>query len=75
MFNKQIINALIIVAPLVLAYPATAHAYVDPGVVGTFFQIIFILFFGTFFFWLTKPFKYIGLLIKKILGKLNKSKK
>jgi len=59
---------------LIVIYPSTAYAYIDPGITGLLFQTVFAFIFGIVFVWIIRPFKYLIIFIKKIksLFHLNK---
>ena len=61
-------------AIFLLLTPSKAHAYVDPGIVGMMFQAVFTFLFGTVFFWITKPFKYIASVFNKLKSRFSSSK-
>ncbi len=48
-----------------LSYPKCLYAYVDPGIIGTAFQLVYFLVFGVLLAWLVKPFTYLKRLFQK----------
>jgi len=55
--------------------PSLAHAYVDPGIVGAFFQVVFVVIFGSLLAFIVKPFEYIKSLFRKNKSKPKSPKK
>ena len=47
-------------------YPGIAHAYVDPGFLGSLYQMIYMFIFGVAAAWVLKPFRYISALYKRM---------
>ena len=54
---------------MVALLPSVAHAYVDPGLLGTFYQAIYALVFGVIVSWVIRPWH----LVKAWLGKARQS--
>ena len=59
-------RATAVLVVLAVFFPGVALAYVDPGVVGMLFQLIFVFVFGFFLTVVTKPVQ----LVKRALVKL-----
>ena len=56
---------------LILALtPAVAHAYVDPGFLGSLYQMIYMFVFGVAAAWVLKPFRYLSSLLKRVKTRL-----
>jgi len=55
---------------LVLSIPAPAHAYVDPGFLGSLYQMAYILVFGVVAGWVLRPYRYITSVFKRLKGRL-----
>jgi len=49
--------------------PATAHAYVDPGFLGSLYQMAYVLVFGVLAGWVLRPYRYITSMFKKLTGR------
>jgi len=59
---------------LTAIYPSAAHAYVDPGITGMFFQAVFAFVFGILFVWFMKPYKYFLTVARRIKSVFLKKK-
>lgn len=63
---KRLFQRTIILALLVwVGWPTEAHAYVEPGILSTLFQLAYILIFGLIAAWLFRPFRYLKSLLKR----------
>ena len=75
MKNKINIYAFLLLI-IIFALPSLAHAYVDPGIIGAFFQVIFVVIFGSVLAFVTKPWRFIkSLFIKNKPKKTEKKEK
>ncbi len=55
-------------------FPARAHAYIDPGLLGSLYQIIYVLIFGVLAGWVLRPFKYISMKYKELKTRFSTKK-
>lgn len=66
---KQSLKTSLILA-LLLFCPRPAAAYVDPGVVGSLYQIIYVVVFGALLGFVARPYKYLTSLFDRLKKKL-----
>ena len=59
---------------IIFLLPTIAYGYVDPGVLGILFQVIFAFTFGSVLICLIKPYKYIIKVIQKIKSRFDSKK-
>jgi hypothetical protein len=62
---------IFLLALLFWALPERAHAYVDPGLLGSLYQIIYVFVFGILAGWVLRPFKYISAKYKELKTRLS----
>jgi len=43
---------------LLILYPTPAWAYVDPGIMASLYQLVYVLIFGVLLGWIIKPYRY-----------------
>lgn len=55
-------------------FPEKAHAYVDPGLLGSLYQIIYIFIFGVLAGWVLRPFKFISMKFKALKSRFSRKK-
>ncbi|MCP4216133.1 MAG: hypothetical protein GY765_15900 [bacterium] len=67
--KKRIVTGIYSAALLTITLPQALHAYVDPGIIGMLFQAGFAILFGFLLAVVTKPFRLIRNLWRKITGK------
>jgi len=60
------LQRIFFLALLFWAVPERAHAYVDPGLLGSLYQIIYVFVFGILAGWVLRPFKYISAKYKEL---------
>jgi len=55
-------------------YPERAHAYVDPGLLGSLYQILYVFIFGVLAGWVLRPFKFISMKVKALKSRFSAKK-
>jgi hypothetical protein len=55
-------------------FPERAHAYVDPGLLGSLYQMIYVLIFGVLAGWVLRPFKFISMKFKALKSRFSRKK-
>lgn len=58
---------------LVVFFATPAYAYVDPGFLGSLYQMVYMLIFGVFAGWVLRPYRYIAALFHKLKSRLKKT--
>lgn len=71
---KRIHAVVAVVFLMLLFYPSLSYAYIDPGIVGLFFQTVVAFIFGVLLFWFTKPIRYIKSLYLKMKERFSSTK-
>jgi hypothetical protein len=66
--KKRIVYGIFSVVLIILTLPRPLFAYVDPGIIGMLFQAGFAIIFGFLLVIVTKPFKMIRSLYRKLRG-------
>ncbi len=61
---------IVFAAMIWVFYPGVAQAYVDPGFLGSLYQMIYMFIFGVAAAWVLKPFRYISALYKRMKDRL-----
>jgi len=64
----------LLVAIALWSFPERTHAYVDPGLLGSLYQIIYILIFGVLAGWVFRPFKFISMKFKELKSWFSRKK-
>ena len=49
------------------SYNQTAFGYVDPGIVGSLYQMLYVLVFGVIAAWVLKPWKWLKHMFQKLI--------
>ncbi len=50
----------------ILIFPDSAYGYVDPGIIASMFQTIYVVVFGVLLVWVTRPYKCLLSVFRKI---------
>jgi hypothetical protein len=50
--------------------PGYAYAYVDPGFLGSLYQIVYMLIFGVLAGWVLRPYKYLVAMFEKLKARI-----
>jgi NhaP-type Na+/H+ and K+/H+ antiporter len=58
------------IALALLAEPQACWAYVDPGIIASLYQIVFVVIFGTVFAWVSRPMRFISYHWHRLRGTL-----
>lgn len=56
---------LVVLVVLFVVTPTLAWAYVDPGILGVLYQLVYVFFFGTLVAWLLRPWRYLKVLFER----------
>ena len=64
----------LLMAIAIWTFPERAHAYVDPGLLGSLYQIIYIFIFGVLAGWVLRPFKFISMKLKALKSRFSGKK-
>ena len=64
----------LLVAIVFWTFPERAHAYIDPGLLGSLYQIIYIFIFGVLASWVLRPFKFISMKFKELKSRFSRKK-
>ena len=62
---KRTFRFLIAGAVLGLLVPSTAHAYIDPGILASLYQALYVLIFGAITAYIVRPWRYVKSLFRK----------
>lgn len=65
MITNKITKLIILSFSLFLIIPKISYGYVDPGLIGAFWQILCTFIFGFVIVWLTRPLAFIKRIFKK----------
>ena len=58
---------------LALLFATPAYAYVDPGFLGSLYQMVYMLIFGVLASWVLRPYQYLTSLFQKLKSRLKKN--
>jgi len=62
----------LLVAIAFWTFPVRAHAYIDPGLLGSLYQIIYIFIFGVLASWVLRPFRFISMKFKELKSRFTR---
>ncbi len=62
---------IVCTAVFLVFYPGVAQAYVDPGFLGSLYQMIYMFVFGVAAAWVLKPFRYLSALYKRVKARFS----
>ena len=71
---KNKVTWIFLAAAAIWTVPERAHAYVDPGLLGSLYQMIYILIFGVLAGWVLRPFKFISMKYKELKTRFSTKK-
>lgn len=58
----------LVLSLLIVFFPSTAYAYVDPGFLGALYQLIYVFIFGALATWVMKPVRFFKSTFAKVKG-------
>ena len=67
--RKAPASSVIAVAALFILFPTSAHAYIDPGILGGLYQLAYLVFFGLIVVLVMRPWQYLKSLFGWVFGR------